>query len=123
MDDVNDSCEFEMSEFVNPEKNCCTVCNGDTSNNIWYQPGLNGLEGRCKLDELTFEEVHHVLIHVPTARKDLERITNDPRLLALASESPLITSDREDDEKFAKKLNSATLTLHTVFRGNMSGGF
>lgn len=123
MDDTNDSCEFEMSEFVNPEKNCCTVCDGDTSNNIWYQPGINGLEGRCKLDELTFEEVYNVLIHVPSARKDLERITTDVRLLTLARESSLISPERDEDEKFAKKVNSATLTLHTVFRGNMSGGF
>jgi hypothetical protein len=76
--------EYTPETLVNPDAAHCTLCTGDTSNNIFFVPRAPGFPGRCVLDELTFEQVESVLQRVPCAKKDLMRITDDPILLAMA---------------------------------------
>ncbi len=119
----NCDCSIEdMSEDVNPNKNCCTMCTGDTKCNIWFTLRAPGFPGRCILDELTYDEVYDVLRRNPKAAEDLMRITNNPKLLALAREVKLSQTDQEDAEQAAKRLNANTLPFYTVMRGNMGGG-
>lgn len=111
----------DMSEDVNPDKNCCTKCTGDTKCNIWFTLRAPGFPGRCILDELTYDEVYDVLRRNPDAAKDLMRITNDPKLLSLAREVELVMTAQEEAEKAAKRLNANSLPFYTVLRGNGDG--
>jgi len=104
-----------MDEDVNPNKNCCTVCTGDRTNNIWY------VNGKCKLDELTYEQVWMVLLRSPDAKRDLQRITSDPVLLTLANNTQLITDEIEDDRQAAKRIDGKGLPYYQLFRGNIDG--
>jgi hypothetical protein len=110
-----------MSEPVNPRPNCCSVCTGDTSCNIWFEPGPPGFPGKCKLDLLTYDQVYAVLQRVPQAKADLMRITNDPCLLALARETSLIEPQADDDQRAADRINANPLPYYTFFRGNIYG--
>jgi len=111
----------DMSVDVNPEKNCCTKCTGDTECNIWFTLRAPGFPGRCILDELTYDQVYDVLLRNPNAARDLQRITNDPKLLSLAREVKLIAPDQQDAEAAAKRLNANSLPFYTVLRGNSDG--
>src|SRR5574343_1539119 len=64
-----------MSDAVNLNPSECTVMDGDTRNNIWYEPSAPGFPGKCKLDLMTYEQVYAVLVRVPCAKADLLRIT------------------------------------------------
>mgnify|MGYP001298665663 CR=1 FL=1 len=111
-----------LEQDVNPNKNRCTMCSGDTSNNIWFQPGPPGYPGKCKLDEMTFEQVWIVLLRVPQAKKDLLRITENADLLTLASQTSLIQDPIEDDKKVDYLINKQnTLPYYTLLRGNIDG--
>lgn len=111
----------DMQECVNPDKNCCTKCTGDTKCNIWFTLRAPGFPGRCVLDEMTYDEVFDVLRRNPNAADDLMRITNDPKLLSLAREVKLSQTDQDDAEQAAKRLNQNTLPYYTVLRGNSDG--
>ena len=110
-----------ISNFNDPCNPDCrqTLCTGDCSNNIWYQ------QGACKLDTLTYDQVYFVLERNPKAKKDLLRITNDPCLIELATNSNLIRDPIEDGESVARVINNPaqTLPFYTLFRGNMNGNF
>lgn len=116
-------CDFCMSDDVNPHYQTCTVCDGDKSDpcNIWY---VNGI---CKLDQLTYDQVWCVLIRVPRAKADLMKITTDPVLLSLARDSKLISSEQESNQIAADLINkgtspnSSTLPYYKYFRGNTDG--
>lgn len=111
----------DMDEPVNPNKNCCTYCTGDTKCNIWFQLRAPGFPGRCILDELTYDEVYDVLRRNPQAAADLMRITTNPKLLALAREVKLSQTEQEDAEQAAKRLQANSLPFYTVLRGNGDG--
>jgi hypothetical protein len=108
---------MSMDQDVNPNKNCCTTCSGDKSNNIWF------VNGKCELDSLTYEQVWTVLMRNPDAKRDLQRITSDPVLLTLAANTRLIEPEQDDDQRFAKRVNGGASPFYTLFRGNMGGGF
>jgi len=104
-----------MDEDVNPNKNCCTTCTGDKTDNIWY------VNGKCKLDELTYEQVWTVLLRNPSAKKDLQRITSDPVLLSLANTTDLIQDDLDGDQAAANRINGDTLPYYKMIKGNIDG--
>ena len=108
--------EIAMGNDVNPDYNHCTVCSGDTANNIWF------VDGKCKLDQLTYEQVYAVLQRVPRAASDLQRITSDPTLLTLARETHLVSQDAKDDRRAEVLVNrNNTLPFYTVLNGNIDG--
>lgn len=106
---------------VNPDYPCSTVCTGDTSNNIWFEPGPPGFPGKCKLDLLTYEQVIAVLQRVPCARRDLLRITTDPCLVELANKVPLLVPEQEENKAVADRLMRNSLPFYTLLRGNIDG--
>jgi hypothetical protein len=112
---------IDMQQKVNPNKNKCTVCTGDTSNNIWFVPRAPGFPGRCILDELTYDDVYTVLQRNPNASRDLQRVTSQPTLLRLAREVPLVKDPIEDDQAAADRINANTLPFYTIMRGNIDG--
>jgi len=112
---------FDLSNAVNPDKNCCTVCTGDTTCNMFFQDRAAGFPGRCILDEMTYEQVQCILIRNPRAKYDLLRITDDPILLAMARDSKLLESPQADGERAAKKLNANSIPYYTLFKGNTDG--
>lgn len=114
--------EINPDDDVNPGRGC-TVCTGDVTNNVWFVARAPGFAGRCILDELTFDQVAHVLSKNPRAKADLLRITTDPRLVRLANEAKLVETDQTADERFARKLNSDILPHYTVTRGKLNGDF
>jgi len=115
--------DLDMSNLVNQEKNCCSVCTGDVRCNMFFQDRAAGFPGRCILDEMTYEQVWNILLRNPNAKGDLMKITSDPILLSLARESGLIESDQTADERAAKRINANTLPFYTSMRGNIGGGF
>jgi hypothetical protein len=112
-----------MTDDVNPNYQTCTVCDGDKSdpNNVWF---VNGV---CKLDQLTYDQVWMVLQRVPRAKADLQKITKDPTLLSLANDARLISDPLDDDKAAADLINkgrgtgAGTLPYYTVLRGNTDG--
>ena len=112
---------IDLTKPVNPHKNECTVCTGDTTNNIWFQPKAPGYPGRCILDECTYDDVYQVLLRVPAAAKDLARITDKRDLQTLAATVKVELDPLDDDRVFAKRLNANTLPIYTFFHGNLFG--
>lgn len=116
-------CSITMTDDVNPNYQTCTVCDGDKSDpcNVWY---VNGI---CKLDQLTYDQVWCVLERVPRAKTDLMKITKDPTLLSLARDSILVSDDIECDKAASDLINkgrapgAGTLPYYTLFRGNSDG--
>ncbi len=106
---------LDMAEDVNPEKNCCTVCSGDLADNVWF------VNGKCLLDELTYEQVWEVMLRNPDAKKHLQRITADPTLLLLARDTSLIKDEIEDDRQAVKRIDGEGLPFYKIFRGNTGG--
>lgn len=102
-----------MCDPCNPG-NLQTLCDGDCTNNIWY------VNGQCKLDQLTYEQVYYILQHNRTAKRDLLRATSNPALVMLAHQTPLIM-DEKDDNTTQKLINdpAKTLPFYTLFRGNL----
>jgi hypothetical protein len=109
------------SSPVNPDPNNCTVCNGDTECNIWWEPGPPGFPGKCKLDHLTYEDVYWILSKVPQAKADLLRITTDECLIRLANTTKLIVPEKEANQLVAKRLHKNSLPYYTLFKGNVDG--
>lgn len=122
----DDPCHEKLPEFgpddpVNPDPTQCTLCTGDTSNNVFFSSRAPGFPGRCVLDEMTYEQVSMVIQRVPGAKEDLMRITDDPLLLKLASESCLVESPLDENERVQKRINANTLPMYTVLCGNIDG--
>jgi len=116
-------CDFSMSDNVNDNYQYCTVCDGDKSDscNIWY------VDGVCKLDQLTYDQVWLILERIPRAKQDLLNITTDPTLRSLANDSHLISDEIESDKAASDLINkgrgtgAGTLPFYTVIRGNSDG--
>lgn len=115
------SLNINMSCAVNLNPNNCTICTGNTADNIWFEPGPPGFPGKCKLDLMTYEQVYRVLQTVPCAKEHLLRITTDKCLLRLANTTKLIVPPQEDNWHAAKIINDNTLPYYTVLRGNVGG--
>ena len=111
----------QLCNRVNLDPVNCTVCNGNTECNIWFEPGPPGHAGKCKLDNLTYEQDWLVLSRVPEAKKDLLRITSDPCLVRLANTTKLRVPEIEDNKRAADRINANTLPYYTVLRGNVDG--
>lgn len=96
-----------------------TLCDGDCSKNIWF------VGGKCKLDQLTYDQVYFVLQRNPQAKNDLLRVTTDENLLLLAQRTPLISDEIENNVRPYKVINNPaqTLPFYTLFRGNLNGNF
>lgn len=91
-------------------------CNGDKSNNIFFFCGI------CYLDQLECDQIQYILEHIPVAKKDLLRITNDPELVFLANNIQLIRDDPPESLPIAKLVNGkGTLPFYSVFRGVIDG--
>lgn len=97
---------FEMCDPCNPDRTK-TLCDGDCSNNIWF------VDGKCKLDQLSYEQVYFVLQRNPRAKADLLRATTDPNLIMLANSSKLITDEIEDNQVAYRLVNKNTLPMYT----------
>lgn len=110
-----------ISDAVNLHPSDCTVMDGDTRNNIWYEPSAPGFAGKCKLDLMTYEQVYAVLARVPCAKADLLRITKDRCLIRLAQTTHLVESEIEDNRKVTKRLNANSIPFYTLFKGNTDG--
>jgi hypothetical protein len=116
-------CGFSMTDDVNPIYQVCSVCDGDKSDpcNVWY---VNGV---CKLDQLTYDQVWAVLERVPRAKADLMKITTDPTLLSLARDAKLVSDEIESDEAASDLINkgrgsgAGTLPYYTLIKGNSDG--
>ena len=113
--------DVDLTEDVNKHKNRCTMCTGDTANNIWFVPRAVGYPGRCILDELTYDDVYRVLLKNPNAAKDLARVTDNPKLLSLAREVKPLVDPLDDDKIMANRLHANSLPFYTVLRGNSDG--
>lgn len=107
--------KINEQEYVNPNYQCCTVCNGDKQNNIWF------VNGQCRLDQLSYEQVYRILEMNPRAKKDLLRITTDPTLIDLANTVKLMQPDSTDNDVAADLVNKNTLPFYTQFKGNIDG--
>jgi hypothetical protein len=108
--------EREPEDRINENWNCCTLCSGDKTNNIFY------VNGQCQLDLLSWEQLYAVLRRYPNAIRDLERITSDPILLTMAREARLEVDPLDDDRIATQRINkNDKQPFYTVFGGNMDG--
>lgn len=106
---------LNMGDDVNPDPHGCTVCTGDTKENIFF------VEGRCKLDQMTYDQVYFLLQRVPRAKDDLVRITRDPTLLLLARDARPSNQDDIDSRRMEKLINGNSIPLYTALKGNPTG--
>jgi hypothetical protein len=107
MSDVCDPCQ--TGEGPPP-----TLCDGDTSNNEWYEEGI------CLLDTMTREQVIWSLERNPKARDDIKRVTTCVDLLLLAEQVPLLPVEQEDDIQQRNFNQNDCLPYFTIFRGNFN---
>jgi hypothetical protein len=122
----NNPCECHepikcVDDPVNPDPNCCSVCTGDRTGNMFWEVGPPGHPGKCKLDLLTYAQVEHILRRVPAAREHLLKITNDPILRRMAYETKLVEPDYEDNARAAARINANTLPFYTALKGKLDG--
>ncbi len=109
----------DMSQPVNPggQLGKCSVCTGDCCNNVWIE------NGKCTLDNLTFDQVWFILGKNPRAKRDLLRITSDPQLIELANNTKLVVDELEDAKVPERLVNKNTIPFYTVLRGNINGSW
>ena len=111
---------IDLDSRVNPNHNTCTVCTGDTSNNIFFVPRGEGFPGRCILDEMTFGQVYAVLRRTPRAAVDLRKITDDPILLRMANTVTVVEPRDVADRRVMNRINPRSgLPYYYVFRGKL----
>ena len=105
-------------------KPACTKCDRDRSKNVWVERGItSGSEnapGICLLDTMTEEQVINVIERDEQARKDLLRVTSDPRLLEIALKTKRLTTAEEADlqQKWVNRNEKpASIPFYGIFRG------
>jgi hypothetical protein len=113
-------CEFNPEDPCNPNPTICTLCTGDKSNNMFF------VNGQCKLDQMTYEQVVRVIEMVPDARGDIQKITSDEILLDLSRTVKLVNEEGIQSEATSDLINrggsaSGTLPFYTVLRGRIDG--
>lgn len=111
---------LDMEAPVNPQSPYCTVCTGNTNNNIFFIVSPAGV-GQCRLDQMTYGQVVRVLAHYPGAGQQLIAITDDPTLHSLANTVGLVIDPIEDDDKARKRIDANSLPYFTLIRGNVDG--
>jgi len=97
-----------------------TRCDRDRKNNVWIEGGNRdtGVGGVCLLDTTDEATVIWILERDEVARKDLVRVTSDPRLLELARTVPrLPTYNEGDDMQHRANANPAGIPFYSAFRG------
>ena len=102
----------------------CTKCDRDRTKNVWVErgnnPGSENAPGICLLDTLTEAQVIDIVERDEQARKDLLRVTSDPRLLEIAAKTKRLTTSEEADlqQKWVNKNEApAGNPFYAVFRG------
>lgn len=104
-----------MDDIPNPNYNECTVCNGDTKNNIWF------VNGKCLLDTSSYETIYMTLKRNPNAKADLLRITSDPVLRQLAMDTVFLADEQKADEAVTQKIARGRIPFYSLFKGKMGG--
>jgi hypothetical protein len=109
---------MNMDDNCNPDASK-SLCDGDCSNNMWF------IQGKCRLDQLTYDQVTFILQRNPHAKNDLLRVTTDECLRRMALEIPLVQSQIQQDQRPYNVINNPknTLPFYKLFRGNLNGGF
>lgn len=116
MSDTDNDGHIDIEDNVNDNYQTCTVCTGDTRDNIFF------VNGQCRLDQLTYGQVIVILKKIPGAADQLRRITSDPTLLRLADETTHLAKDEAEEQAAHDRINkNNTLPFYTVFRGNTDG--
>lgn len=103
-----------LGDDVNPDyRSGCTVCTGSTANNIFF------VNGKCKLDQMTYEQVVLVLKRHAGAAEQLRRITSDPALLSLANETKTYAQEEAEEKAAHARINGGpnSLPFYTSMRG------
>jgi hypothetical protein len=102
----------------------CSKCDRDRKNNVWVErgnnPGSENAPGICLLDTMTEAQVIDVVERDERARKDLLRVTSDPRLLEIARTTKRLTTAEEADlqQKWVNKNETpAGNPFYGIFRG------
>lgn len=102
----------------------CTKCNRDTKDNVWVErgdnPGSENAPGICLLDTLNEAQVIDIVSRDECARKDLLRVTDDPRLIQIAKTTKRLPTTEEADlqQKWVNKNEApAGNPFYAVFRG------
>ena len=102
----------------------CTKCDRDRTNNVWVErgnnPGSENAPGICLLDTLTEAQIIDIVERDERARKDLLRVTSDPRLLEIATKTKRLSTAEEADlqQKWINKNETpAGNPFYGVFRG------
>lgn len=106
----------------NPHYGCHqhTYCNNDRVDNVWIEGGNRetGEGGVCLLDNMTRDQVVYCVERDEIARRDLKRVTHDPELLEIASDTPrLDTREPMDVEQVQGSNNTDAGPYYTAFRG------
>lgn len=94
-----------------------TKCNRDRTNNVWVEGGNpeTGEGGVCLLDTVTECQVIWILERDERARDDLLRVTDDPRLLELASTIARLPTN--EDPAPVKGMTNTDVPFYSAFRG------
>ena len=112
--------EYDPDSPVNPDPAHFTVCTGDRVDNMFFVERAPGLPGRAILDEMTYDQVHNVLLTIRGAKEALLRITDDPTLIAMANETKLLVGQVDEGDRTQHKFMQGTLPYYTM-RGNWDG--
>lgn len=99
---------FDRCEGVVP-----TLCDGDTTNNYWFEGGV------CQLDRITKSQFINSIQRSPQARRDLPKITSCFEMLQLLEEVPLLSTVQEDDAQQSEFNRGDCLPFNTIYRGNL----
>lgn len=120
------SCPCQKTPCVCPEPLPCTRCDRYVRGtpNVWVEhgpnPGDEKTQGICMLDTMSEAQVIYVLEHDEKARMDLQTVTSDPCLLALAASVPRLPVVEEADAEQAlinRPNEPAQNPFYAVFRG------
>jgi hypothetical protein len=91
-----------------------TLCDGDTTNNQWFEDGV------CMLDTMTKDQVIYTISRNPSARDDLRRVTSCTEILNLLDQVHLLPSVEEEDELQQRFNKGDLLPFYNIFRGNLN---
>lgn len=108
MSDIEPSC-WDQCDGVAP-----SLCDGDTSDNYWFEGGV------CMLDQAGVgkAQVVDIIQHNPKARLDLARVTTCQEILQLLEQVPLLSTVQEDDAQQSEFNKGDCLPFYTVYRGS-----
>lgn len=99
-----------------------TYCDRDCKDNVWVERDGNipDAPGICLLDTMNEDQVINSISRDERARKDLLRVTSDPRLLYLAGVVPPLGTDESEDgtmKQFNANNKPESIPFYAIFRG------